>query len=424
MMPRRLIPPCTLAASLALLLSGCAGTSPSLITTEPPAPHESPHEDSIDATAELHDILTFLYDTHGSDLESVKARLKTLTRHAPSFAQAHFNLGLVAHISAEPDQARDHYTRALALDPKLAAAHINLGILAIDARNDGQAQRHFETALQRSPANPIARENLTTLLTPLLSTHKNAPHLRPRLVRLVEKGGAQWTLGKRDAALTTFRHALDVYDALDDDQQRRHLELAAHAAWMLAEDAHERALAMKIDATQGDALTAQTREKMAAHQEAIVRFEHVLSFNHPQWTVAALVRIGEGPRDFSESFRRSAVPAQLSEEQHVIYRRMLEDRAAQITEHAYNAFTTALQTAQNTGIISAFTYNAAFARYELDPTTHVKPRALPFAGQPRSDGFTLHGFLALPPDTGEDESGEDESEDIDEIEAQIRRLLS
>ncbi|TXD39611.1 hypothetical protein FRC96_06705 [Lujinxingia vulgaris] len=404
------------AACLTLLLTACAGALPA--TTEPATPVESPHEAPIDAAAELNDILTFLYDTHGNDLEAVKARLKTLVERAPAYALVHYNLGLLAHISAEPDQARNHYTHALALDPKLAAAHINLGILTADANNAGQAQRHFETALQRSPANPIARQNLAVLLA---SEEHDSPPTSPVEVQL-EKGLAQWAHDDREAALSRFRHALEAYESLEEDQQHLHREPAAHAAFMLAEDAHERAMALKMDATESEALANQTRTKMQAFDDADDLYRAVIRLSHPHWAVAALYRIGEGYRHAGEALPQTATPARLTDKQKVIYRRILADRADAIIEHAVQMFTTALQTAQDTGILSDYTYKAAFALHERDPTSRAKPRTLPFVGQPRPDGFVLHGFLSSPNTAPGD--GEEEREDIDNVEAQIQRLLS
>ena len=404
------------AACLTLLLTACAGAPTT--TTEPATTVESPHKAPIDAAAELNDILTFLYNTHGSDLEAVRTRLKTLVERAPAYALAHYNLGLLAHISNEPDQARNHYTRALALDPKLAAAHINLGILTADANNAGQAQRHFETALQRSPANPIARQNLTILLA---SEEHDSPPTSPVEVQL-EKGLAQWAHDDREAALSRFRLALEAYESLGEDQQHLHREPAAHAAFMLAEDAHEHAMALKLDATASEELTNQTRTIMQAFDEAHDLYKTVIRLSHPRWAVAALYRIGEGYRHFGETLLQSATPARLTDEQKAIYRRIISDQVERIVERAAFVFTTALQTAQDTGILTNSTYKTAFALYELDPASRAKPRALPFVGRPRPDGFALHGFLSSS-DTAPRDS-EDESEDIDDVEARIQRLLS
>lgn len=403
-----------LVSSLTILLTGCAGSSPTKPTT---ASLLSSHEDPIDADAELNTILNDLYDTHGSDLPSVKSRLKALVARAPSFAPAHYNLGLLAHINAEPDQARNHYTRALALDPKLAAAHINLGLLAADANNRGQAQRHFETALQHSPANPIARENLTVLL----ATYEHiSPQTSPVEVQL-EKGLAQWAHEDQDAALSSFRQALETYEALREDQQHLHREPAAHAAFMLAEDAHEHTITLKLDATASEGLTNQARTIMEAIDDANNLYKTVIRLSHPRWAVAALYRIGEGYRHFGEAIAQSAIPSRLTDEQKAIYRRILSDRVERIIERAVFMFTTALQTAQDTGILTDDTDKAAFALYELDPASRAKPQAL-LVGQPRPDGSVLHGFLSSS-DTAPRDS-EDESEDIDDVEARIQRLLS
>ncbi|WP_230467802.1 tetratricopeptide repeat protein [Lujinxingia vulgaris] len=392
------------AACLTLLLTACAGAPTT--TTEPAAPLEFPHDAPIDAAAELNDILTFLYDTHGSDLEAVRTRLKALVERAPAYPLAHYNLGLLAHISNEPDRARDHYTRALELDPKLSAAHINLGILAADARNDGQAQRHFETALQLSPDHPLAHQNISTR-----SSSPDDTYTEPTAVEVHLKAGLeQWAREDRDAALSSFRQALETYETLDEDQQHLHREPAAHAAFMLAEDANERAMALKMDATEPERLRNQAEAKVQALNEAHDLYKAVILYESPQWAVAATYRIGEGYLGFVTMFRQSPVPEELREDQKLVYKGILEDKTTQLLEHTYNHFTTALQIAQDTGILTDFSYRAALARFEIKPDIHSQPAALPPVGQPRQDGFVLHGFLSPP------SSGDEEPEELEVVE--------
>jgi len=65
------------------------------------------------------------------------------------------------------EQARDAYTRAIALDDDHADAHLNLGRLVHEAGDLNAAERHYRRALEAAPGEATAAFNLGVVLEDL-----------------------------------------------------------------------------------------------------------------------------------------------------------------------------------------------------------------------------------------------------------------
>jgi tetratricopeptide (TPR) repeat protein len=68
--------------------------------------------------------------------------------------------------SAQPDEARAAYARALALDPSFAAAHVHWGCLDHEAGRLADAEHHYRAALALAD-DPVARFDLAVVLEDL-----------------------------------------------------------------------------------------------------------------------------------------------------------------------------------------------------------------------------------------------------------------
>jgi len=66
--------------------------------------------------------------------------------------------------SAQPEQARDAYARALGLDPALVAAHVNWGCLEHEAGRLAEAEAHYRAALALHDGDPVAWFDLAVVL--------------------------------------------------------------------------------------------------------------------------------------------------------------------------------------------------------------------------------------------------------------------
>jgi tetratricopeptide (TPR) repeat protein len=106
----------------------------------------------------------------------------------PLTAEQWYSLGLDLE-SAAPQDARDAYTRAVALDPRHASARVNLGRWLQEDGHPELAVAEYRAALAAQPRHPTAAFNLGTALE---------------------------ELGRRTEAIQAYRKALDADDRFAD----------------------------------------------------------------------------------------------------------------------------------------------------------------------------------------------------------------
>jgi len=141
-----------------------------------------------------------LLDFRVADLAGQMAPVARRLAHAarrsdePLTADQWYDLGADLETAA-PDDARDAYARAVALDPRNASARVNLGRLLQDAGRPAEAAEQYRAALAVRPRHPTAAFNLGTALE---------------------------DLGRRPEAIEAYRKALDA----DDDFADAHFNLA------------------------------------------------------------------------------------------------------------------------------------------------------------------------------------------------------
>jgi tetratricopeptide (TPR) repeat protein len=155
-----------------------------------------------------------LLDFHVAELADRAApTARRLARRArrsdePLTAEQWYSLGVDLE-SAAPQDARDAYTRAVALDPRHASARVNLGRWLQEDGHPELAIAEYRAALASQPRHPTAAFNLGTALE---------------------------ELGRRAEAIAAYRRALDADDRFAD----AHFNLAR-----LYEQAGKRAAALR-----------------------------------------------------------------------------------------------------------------------------------------------------------------------------------
>jgi tetratricopeptide (TPR) repeat protein len=130
---------------------------------------------------------------------------------APLTADQWYDLGLDLETAA-PDDARDAYARAVALDPRHAPARVNLGRLLQDAGRAVEAADQYRAALAAQPAHSTAAFNLGTALEDLGRCSEAIEAYRKALEADAEFADAHFNLarlyeqtGRRAAALRHLR---------------------------------------------------------------------------------------------------------------------------------------------------------------------------------------------------------------------------
>jgi Flp pilus assembly protein TadD len=86
-------------------------------------------------------------------------------------ARAHCRLGFAKSSLGKPDEAIEHFRRAIELNASDDESHLHLGIVWLNQERYSQAQNEFETALRLNPKNYLAHGHLGLV-------HMNQGHLR------------------------------------------------------------------------------------------------------------------------------------------------------------------------------------------------------------------------------------------------------
>jgi len=92
------------------------------------------------------------------DFASAKALLTPLAGPKSNDAEALYDLGLIADLAEDYNQAREHYLAALRADPSLSAARYNLALLTLRRGVVDEARHHARKFVEADPTNPRGAE--------------------------------------------------------------------------------------------------------------------------------------------------------------------------------------------------------------------------------------------------------------------------
>ena len=86
---------------------------------------------------------------------------------APSYAPAHYNMGMVEFEEGNHEEALKHYQRAAEINPLYPEPHCNIGVVRKLQGDNRKAVEAYERCLQIAPNFTIARNNIAIALTHL-----------------------------------------------------------------------------------------------------------------------------------------------------------------------------------------------------------------------------------------------------------------
>jgi type IV pilus assembly protein PilF len=134
-----------MGAALALALAGCVTT-----TTEEGSlgrvPHTSRSQEAQDA-ARVHTDLGQQYMANG-DLKTALEKLNKALQFDENYAPAHTVIAVLDERINRPEQAEQHYRRAVQLEPDKGMPNNNLGTFLCRIGKGAEALRYFDTALK------------------------------------------------------------------------------------------------------------------------------------------------------------------------------------------------------------------------------------------------------------------------------------
>lgn len=200
----------------------------------------------------------------------------------------------------------------------------------------------------------------------------------------------------RKRALTEFEKTLAFYQRIPDAKKGELTDgrdAAAQAKFMIGQDVYEQMAAISIAAADEKELQKQITKKMEIAQKAHKIFEEVLFFHRPDWTIAALYRIGSQYQNFAETVRHSPIPKRLTYDQKEIYRGLLEDQASQRDDQAVDAYQRALEVALNESWFNEYSKRAEVELAKLRPREYRTPSELRAEPDNLNPGFMRAAFI-------------------------------
>ena len=224
----------------------------------------------------------------------------TLTRN-PNAWLAHNNLGLLLRAAGKPEEATEHYARALQIAPDSPEAYDNMGSILSDMGRSAEAMGYYEHALALNPRRAETHYNLGTALAKLgrneeaVGRFKAALQIKPDYFEAHNNlGNVLFRLGRVSEAIEHYQNALQLKS--DNAETHFNLAVALVSTGRLDEaiEHYQRALALLPDLAPvhfryGQALQAQ-RHFAAARAEyektLVLDPRHVLAHLNLTWVLA------------------------------------------------------------------------------------------------------------------------------------------
>ena len=158
-------------------------------------------------SAAAHDGLARIMRDAGTPALGVANAVRA-TYFAPQSAEARNTFGTLLYALGHPNEAREAFAQALALDPRAAYAANNLCYVALTGGDLITARHHCRTALELSPGMRHATNNLATTL----AAGGNMDEARAQFRRTGDDASTEFNLGVALAAVGRYREAAAAFE--------------------------------------------------------------------------------------------------------------------------------------------------------------------------------------------------------------------
>lgn len=232
-------------------------------------------------------------------------------------------------------------------------------------------------------------------------------------------------LGKNADALKLFEACSKDFPRVSDKDKRNidYIDAYAHARFVMLEPKWREYVSVKFDNVR--TLRNNLQRKLKLTQEVEKAYTEVLGIGSGDWGIAALTRIGMMYQDFARNFVESPDPPGLDDDQLMMYRSELENRAFPLEEKAIEGYETALEKSYELNVYNEFTISAQDALNRFKPGEYGEVRQVSFTGSeffsgaPAADSVTASFGSSLEKATQKaqgQETGSDATEDVAEAE--------
>ncbi|MDY7039756.1 MAG: tetratricopeptide repeat protein, partial [Chloroflexota bacterium] len=146
-------------------------------------------------------------------LDEARRHYETAVALEPSFALAHYNLGVVYEESGMPEATIEAYKQALSLDPRLAQAYHSLGLVHLNQNRLSEAVEALEQAVELDPTRPRFRQSLAVALS-----EAAVSSIELETERRIEF--LEWATSLYEQAITGYRQIQADRDVRSEEEER------------------------------------------------------------------------------------------------------------------------------------------------------------------------------------------------------------
>ncbi len=245
----------------------------------------------------------------------------------------------------------DTYLRLFPKQDNAPQIYFDIGVIHEKKRDWSKATEHFKSYLRKyGKKGPLDLDLLARL------------KIAQALARY--KGERQ-----QKQAMEEYEKLVTYFDKLPEERLKTGtlvgIAAVAEARFEMGERILERGLAIRISSKN---LESAMKEKLEVLGEADRIFQDVYSFEHPQWQIAALNRVGVAFADLADAIEEAPIPKELTEEQKIIYQQDNAIRADKIRERAVEMFRKCLETAREQQWFNRFSDDAEQRLAQIDTT--------------------------------------------------------
>ncbi len=177
---------------------------------------------------------------------------------------------------------------------------------------------------------------------------------------------------------------IDRFNKLDEKARNPEARLAvAHARFLQLEQEFNDYMALKL-VLPPRTLKKNLFKKIEIRPKLEKKYEEVVSYADPDWSIAALVRVGQISQDLADGMLGAPVPMGLTPEQADIYVEELQKQALPLEEKALIFYRKAIEVSSTKGIYNEWTLKAQDLLRKYEPSKYPEPF---MAGQAQTEFF-------------------------------------
>jgi tetratricopeptide (TPR) repeat protein len=166
---------------------------------------------------------------------------------------------------------------------------------------------------------------------------------------------------------------IDSYNKLPEEARNEEARLAvSHARFLQLDAEFDDYINIKL-VLPPRTLKRNLFKKIDIRPKLEKKYEEVVTYKDPDWSIAALVRIGQLSQNLSQSMYDAPIPGGLTPDQQDIYVQELQNQALPLEEKAMGFFRKAIEVSSTKGIYNEWTIKAQEQLKVYQPSSYPAP---------------------------------------------------